>query len=89
MVSKYEKVILVTGATGKQGGAAARHLIKNGWQVRALTRDPFKMSARALEYFFIYAIIVFKNNISIFCFNKLHYICIVINDMTPALIQCL
>ncbi|GIG65604.1 NmrA/HSCARG family protein [Phytomonospora endophytica] len=39
------RTILVTGATGQQGNAAARHLLKNGWHVRALVRDP----ARATE----------------------------------------
>ncbi len=43
-----DKIILVTGATGQQGGAVARHLLKNGWQVRALVRDPQKEAAQAL-----------------------------------------
>lgn len=34
------RTILVTGATGQQGDAAARHLLKDGWHVRALVRDP-------------------------------------------------
>ncbi len=42
------KTILVTGATGQQGGAVARHLLAGGWRVRALVRDPEKPSARAL-----------------------------------------
>jgi uncharacterized protein YbjT (DUF2867 family) len=42
------RVVLVTGATGRQGGAVARHLLKAGWRVRALTRDPSKPAARAL-----------------------------------------
>lgn len=42
------KIILVTGATGQQGGASARHLQARGWSVRALTRDPHKPAARAL-----------------------------------------
>jgi uncharacterized protein YbjT (DUF2867 family) len=33
------RLIAITGATGSQGGAAARHLIANGWRVRGLTRD--------------------------------------------------
>src|ERR1700733_9969974 len=33
-------LILVTGATGKQGGATARRLLADGWPVRALVRDP-------------------------------------------------
>lgn len=43
------KTILVTGATGKQGGAAARHLLDAGFDVRAMTRDPEKESARVLK----------------------------------------
>ena len=43
------KTILVTGATGQQGGAVARQLLKQpSFAVRALTRDPAKPSARAL-----------------------------------------
>ncbi|WP_433463353.1 NmrA family NAD(P)-binding protein [Spirillospora sp. CA-128828] len=34
-----ESPILVTGATGKQGGATARRLLAGGWPVRALVRD--------------------------------------------------
>jgi NAD(P)-dependent dehydrogenase (short-subunit alcohol dehydrogenase family) len=35
----HGKTILVTGATGNQGGATARHLLADGWHVRALVRD--------------------------------------------------
>lgn len=43
------KLILVTGATGQQGGAVARHLLKQpGFAVRALTRDSAKPAAKAL-----------------------------------------
>jgi uncharacterized protein YbjT (DUF2867 family) len=35
-----QHTILVTGATGKQGGAVVRHLLAAGYPVRALTRDP-------------------------------------------------
>ena len=43
------KKIFVTGATGQQGGAVARHLLKQpGFAVRALTRDAEKTAARAL-----------------------------------------
>lgn len=42
------KLILVTGATGHQGGAALRHLRAKGFPVRALTRDPDQPAARAL-----------------------------------------
>ena len=43
------KLILVTGATGHQGGAVARHLLKRGFTVRAVTRDAAKPAARDLE----------------------------------------
>ena len=33
---------LVMGITGKVGGATARHLLKQGKQVRALVRNPEK-----------------------------------------------
>ena len=42
------KTILVGGATGQQGGAVVRHLLKGGWTVRALTRDPEKDASKAL-----------------------------------------
>ena len=48
MSNHKDKTILVTGATGQQGGAVTRHLLKDGWKVRALVRDPNKDSAKAL-----------------------------------------
>jgi len=42
------QLIVVTGAAGNQGGAAARHLLSKGWKVRALTRDVNKPAAQAL-----------------------------------------
>jgi uncharacterized protein YbjT (DUF2867 family) len=47
--SNRGRVILVTGATGKQGGATARHLLDRGYAVRALTRDPGSESAGELK----------------------------------------
>jgi|SRR6218665_299107 len=41
--------VLVTGATGKQGGAVSRLLLKRGHEVLALARDPQSMEARELE----------------------------------------
>ena len=41
-------VIAVTGATGRQGGAVTRHLLADGWRVRALTREPTSKAARRL-----------------------------------------
>ena len=48
-MDKTNKIILVTGATGKQGGATARYLLKDGWKVRALVRDENKDSAKELQ----------------------------------------
>ena len=41
--------VLVTGATGQQGGAVARELLANGHRVRALTRNAASPGARALS----------------------------------------
>ncbi|WP_217146230.1 MULTISPECIES: NmrA/HSCARG family protein [Streptomyces] len=41
--------VLVTGATGNQGGATARALLARGRTVRALVRDPDKPAALALR----------------------------------------
>jgi uncharacterized protein YbjT (DUF2867 family) len=43
-----ERLILVYGATGSQGGAVARSLLDRRFRVRALTRDPQKPEAQAL-----------------------------------------
>ncbi|HTA88486.1 MAG TPA: NmrA/HSCARG family protein [Polyangiaceae bacterium] len=40
--------VVVTGSTGKQGGAVARGLLERGHQVRAVTRDPDSSPARSL-----------------------------------------
>jgi uncharacterized protein YbjT (DUF2867 family) len=48
MARNPQKTILVTGATGHQGGATLRHLRDKGFPVRALTRDPGSLKARAL-----------------------------------------
>jgi uncharacterized protein YbjT (DUF2867 family) len=42
------QTILVTGATGTQGGAVARELLERGYAVRGLTRDPASDRALAL-----------------------------------------
>jgi uncharacterized protein YbjT (DUF2867 family) len=41
--------VLVTGATGTQGGGVARLLLANGHHVRALTRNPASPAATALR----------------------------------------
>src|SRR5699024_3219543 len=48
IMSNTNRIVLVSGATGQQGGAVARHLLQNDFQVRALTRSPDKPAARAL-----------------------------------------
>jgi len=47
-MNMHSKTILVTGATGNQGGATARHLLADGWHVRALVRDDASPAATAL-----------------------------------------
>src|SRR5258708_4731158 len=43
------KITLVTGATGKQGGAVVEALLTRGHQVRALTRNPASPAANRLR----------------------------------------
>lgn len=47
-MKKEDLTILVVGATGRQGGAVARHLLQSGWKVRAMTRDVTSAKAMAL-----------------------------------------
>lgn len=42
------KTVFVTGATGNQGGAAIRYLLKSGFSVKALVRDPSLEKARSI-----------------------------------------
>ena len=41
-----DRTVLVTGATGRQGGAVIRHMLAEGWKLRALTRN---VSSRAAQ----------------------------------------
>src|SRR5919108_5913239 len=43
------RTIAVCGATGRQGGAVVRSLLRRGWEVRALTRKPARARARSLQ----------------------------------------
>ena len=43
-----DKLILVAGATGRQGSAVVRHLRPKGWRLRALTRNPGSPAAQDL-----------------------------------------
>jgi uncharacterized protein YbjT (DUF2867 family) len=40
--------VLVTGSTGRQGGAVIRHMLPKGWKLRALTRNPRSHAAQEL-----------------------------------------
>lgn len=46
-MDKANKTILVFGATGRMGGAVARHLHRDGWCVKGISRNP--QSAKAQE----------------------------------------
>jgi uncharacterized protein YbjT (DUF2867 family) len=43
-----ELTVVVTGSTGKQGGAVAQALLERGHKVRAVTRDPHSSQAKSL-----------------------------------------
>jgi uncharacterized protein YbjT (DUF2867 family) len=43
-----ERTVLITGATGKQGGATARALAGKGFKLRAMTRNPGSDAAKAV-----------------------------------------
>jgi len=47
-MNKEQDTILVTGATGQQGGATARALLADGYKVTAMTRSPDSDGAREL-----------------------------------------
>lgn len=42
----YDKTVLITGATGRQGGAVIRHMLPKGWKLRALT---FRADSAAVQ----------------------------------------
>jgi uncharacterized protein YbjT (DUF2867 family) len=43
------RIVVVTGATGRQGGAVVRHLLSDGWRVRSLTHRREDGPHRRLE----------------------------------------
>lgn len=47
-VQEPAKLILVTGITGNQGGAAAKALLESGYRVRGLSRNPTSDRAKAM-----------------------------------------
>jgi uncharacterized protein YbjT (DUF2867 family) len=48
MATSGRRTVVVTGATGLQGAAVARHLLKDGWHVRGLTRNAASKQAKAI-----------------------------------------
>src|SRR5437899_8567517 len=46
--TNIDGTVLVTGATGRQGGSVVRHMLAKGWKLRALARDPTGAGAKAL-----------------------------------------
>ena len=47
-MTNQDRIVLVAGATGRQGGAVVRHMLPKGWGLRALTRNPKSYAARQL-----------------------------------------
>jgi uncharacterized protein YbjT (DUF2867 family) len=47
-VQNTDQTVLVTGATGRQGGAVLRHMLTKGWKLRALTRHRDGYAAQKL-----------------------------------------
>src|SRR5215510_1446151 len=47
-MTQADKTVLVTGATGRQGGAVIRHMLPKEWRLRALTRNPRSDEALSL-----------------------------------------
>ena len=48
-MDRQNRTIVVFGATGRQGGAVARHLASEGWRVRGVSRNPAGARAQALR----------------------------------------
>ena len=47
-MAQKKLTVVVTGSTGKQGGAVARGLLERGHKVRAVTRDPNSSQAKSV-----------------------------------------
>lgn len=48
-MATQDKLVLIAGATGQQGGAIAHGLLAKGWKVRAMTRHPESPKAAELK----------------------------------------
>jgi len=44
------KIVLVSGATGRQGGSVVNHMAAKGWKLRALTRSASSAAAQQLSH---------------------------------------
>src|ERR1051325_3400295 len=49
MNSAEEKIIVVVGATGRQGREVVRQLVGHGWRVKGVTRKPERKKAMAVR----------------------------------------
>src|SRR5215472_5138593 len=47
-MANADKTVLITGATGRQGGAVIRHMLPKGWKLKALTRNAAGHEAQSL-----------------------------------------
>jgi len=47
-VTNADNIVLIIGATGRQGGAVIRHMLPKGWKLRALTRNAGGSAAQEL-----------------------------------------
>jgi len=47
-MTRSGKIVLVTGATGRQGGAVISHMLPKGWKLRVLTLNPNGHEAQSL-----------------------------------------
>ena len=48
-VDHHNQLLLITGATGHQGGAVVQRAVEHGFHVRALVRNPQKPAAHKLK----------------------------------------
>ena len=55
-----DEIVLITGATGRQGGAVIRHMLPKGWKLRALT---FRADPAAVQRLTDQGIEVVKGNL--------------------------
>jgi uncharacterized protein YbjT (DUF2867 family) len=47
-MANKDSSVLITGATGRQGGSVVRHMLPKEWKLRALVREPGGAAAKAL-----------------------------------------